>query len=225
MEHKKYSKYIDHTILKPQATSKDILKLCSEASEYDFASVCVNPCWVNLCKERLAKSPVKVCTVIGFPLGAATSLNKNAEMVQAIQNGADEIDMVLNIGKLIEGDLNYVTDEIKLLNSNKLGCVLKVIVETALLNDEQIANAAKCVTEAGADFIKTSTGFSTRGASLEDIKIFKDNIGKWVRIKASGGIKTAESFLKFIEAGADRIGTSSGLEIIQTLNKENNSEK
>lgn len=210
---KKTSKYIDSTILKAFATTEDIEKLCKEAKEFDFASICVNPTFVNLASKLLADSTVKVCTVVGFPLGANTSFIKAQEAKEAVKNGATEIDMVINIGKAKEGKWQDVTDDIKevvtAIKTNK-SIIVKVILETCYLSTDEISKACLCAKEAGADFVKTSTGFGTRGATTEDIILMKKTVGNTMQIKASGGIKTKEDAKKMIDAGADRIGTSNG---------------
>lgn len=215
-----YAKYIDHTLLKPDATDEDIDKLCSEAKEYDFASVCVNPCYVARCYELLRQTGVKVCTVIGFPLGANSTVIKVHEAREAVFDGASEIDMVINVSRLKCHDDDYVYREIKKIRDNlREDIILKVIIETCLLNDEEKIRVCKLALKAGADFVKTSTGFSTGGATYEDVKLMRDTVGNEIGVKASGGIRTKEAFLKMIEAGANRIGTSSGVKIIQELNK------
>lgn len=204
------NKYIDHTFLKANGQKKDIDKLIAEGKEYDFKSLCINPSWVEYVKENLKGTDVLVCTVIGFPLGAMTTDAKVFEAKDAISKGADEIDMVLNIGRLKDRDLDYVVDEIKAIKAACKDKTLKVIIETALLDEEEIRLAAKAVLDGGGDFVKTSTGFSTRGASVEDVKIIKEVVGDKCKIKASGGIRTHEDMMKMIEAGANRIGASAG---------------
>ena len=204
--------YIDHTLLKPIATKADILKLCEEAKQYHFASVCVNPCWVSLCAETLKGTGVKVCTVIGFPLGANTSEIKAAEAALAIKQGADEVDMVINIGALKEGNTDYVYRDILAVRKASEGKILKIIIETSYLTDEEKKIACKLSAKAGADFVKTSTGFSNAGATAEDVKLMKEASG--ISVKASGGVRTKEDALKMIEAGASRLGASAGIQII-----------
>jgi len=204
--------YIDHTLLKPIATKADILKLCEEAKHYHFASVCVNPCWVSLCAESLKGTGVKVCTVIGFPLGANTSEIKAAEAALAIKQGADEVDMVINIGALKEGNTDYVYQDILAVRKASEGKILKVIIETSYLTDEEKKTACKLSAKAGADFVKTSTGFSNAGATAEDVKLMKEASG--IKVKASGGVRTKEDALKMIEAGASRLGASAGIKIV-----------
>ena len=210
------NKYIDHTLLKPNAVESEIITLCKEAKDYHFASVCVNPCNVALVKKELAGSDVMTCSVIGFPFGTQTTAVKCTETEQAINDGANEIDMVINIGKLLEGNTSYVEKEIAQLTSicHAKKAHLKVIVETCYLSEKDIANVCAAVENAGADFIKTSTGYGSRGASLEDIALFKKYLKKDTKIKASGGIRNREDALKYIDAGCTRIGTSSGIKII-----------
>ena len=209
------AKYIDHTLLKADATKDRIIKLCAEAKEYDFMSVCVNTCNVSLCKEELKDSDVKVCSVIGFPLGQMSTVAKVAETKDAIANGADEIDMVLNIGRLKDKDYDYVTNEIRAIKQACEGRVLKVIIETCLLTDEEKVRACECILDTDADFVKTSTGFSTGGATFEDVALLKKTVGDKKKIKAAGGVRTHEDMLKMIELGADRIGTSSGIALLK----------
>ena len=210
----KLSKYIDHTLLKANATKEQIIKLCSEAKEYDFKTVCVNPSYIPLCKEELANSDVMVCTVIGFPLGQMTTEAKVFETKHAIEIGADEVDMVLNIGKLKDQDYTYVTNEIRAIKEACGEHCLKVIIETCLLTNEEKVMACKCILDAGADFVKTSTGFSTSGATFEDVDLLKKTVGDKCFVKAAGGVKTHDDFLKMIELGANRIGTSSGTKLL-----------
>lgn len=212
-----YNKYIDHTLLKANATDEAIAKLCDEALKYDFASVCVNPGYVKFCSEKLANSDVKVCTVIGFPLGATSTESKVFETKQAVKDGAKEIDMVINVSRLHENDDEYVLNEIKKIRKACKGLVLKVIIETCLLTDEEKVRACKLSKKAKADFVKTSTGFSTGGATVEDVKLMRKTVGKKMHVKASGGIRDAKTFLAMIKAGADRIGASSGVQIIEEL--------
>ena len=204
--------YIDHTLLKPIATKADILQLCQEAKQYHFASVCVNPCWVSLCAETLKGTGVNVCTVIGFPLGANTSEIKAREAALAIEQGASEVDMVINIGALKEGNAEYVYQDILAVRKASEGKILKVIIETSYLTDEEKQTACKLSAKAGADFVKTSTGFSSAGATAEDVKLMKAASG--ISVKASGGVRTKEDALKMIEAGATRLGASAGIKII-----------
>ncbi|MBQ6221457.1 MAG: deoxyribose-phosphate aldolase [Solobacterium sp.] len=208
------NKYIDHTLLKPESTPQDIEKLCLEAKEYDFASVCIQPCYVKMAYGLLKETDVKVCTVIGFPLGANTTETKIQEACQAVEEGAEEIDMVINIGALKAGDTVYVTEEIRRIKEAVGEHILKVIIETCLLTDEEKVLACQCAVNAGADFVKTSTGFSKGGATVEDVRLMKQTVGDRCRVKASGGIRTPEDFNAMIEAGAARIGTSSGIKLI-----------
>ena len=209
------NKYIDHTLLKADATKEAIIKLCNEAKEYDFKTVCVNPCWIEECVKQLKGSDVKVCTVIGFPLGAMTSQAKAFEAKQAIELGADEVDMVINIGRLKDNDLAYVTKDIQMVKEACGNHVLKVIIETCLLTDEQKLKACDCIKAANADFVKTSTGFSLHGATVEDVELLKNYVKDSLKVKAAGGVKTIEDLHKMIEAGVDRIGTSSGTSLIE----------
>nr|WP_025775496.1 deoxyribose-phosphate aldolase [Clostridium botulinum] len=211
----KLSKYIDHTLLKPQATEKDILKLIEEAKTYDFASVCVNPSWVKLAYENLKDTDVKVCTVVGFPLGATSTASKVYETKVAIEDGADEIDMVISVGQLKSGNDEYVKEEIKKIVEASKNKLVKVIIETCLLTEEEKVKACILSKEAGADYVKTSTGFSTGGAKPEDIKLMRETVGKNMGVKASGGIHTREEMEVMIENGATRIGASCGVELVK----------
>lgn len=210
------NKYIDHTLLKPNAVEAEIIALCKEAKEYHFASVCVNPCNVALVKKELADSGVMTCSVIGFPFGTQTTALKCAEAEQAIKDGADEIDMVINVGKLLENNVEYTEKEIAAITAvcHAKNVHLKVIIETCYLAEKDIAQVCAAIESAGADFIKTSTGYGPRGASLEDIQLFKEYLKKDTKIKASGGIRSREDALKYVEAGCSRIGTSSGIKIV-----------
>lgn len=210
-----YNKYIDHTLLKAEATSQDIEKLCKEARKYKFMSVCVNPSFIPLCKELLKGSEVKICTVVGFPLGMMSASSKAFETKQALLEGADEIDMVINIGRLKEGNLDYVKQEIASLKAICKEHVLKVIIETCLLTDEEKVTACKLAKEAGADFVKTSTGFSKWGAKKEDIELMRKTVGPEMGVKASGGISNFEEMKQMIDAGATRIGTSRGVALME----------
>lgn len=216
MDKKQLAKMIDHTILKPEATKKEIEKLCSEALEYNFASVCVNPTRVKEAYEILKDSDVKVCTVIGFPLGATTTNVKVFETKDAIENGATEVDMVINIGRLKEKDYDFVKEDIKcVVDAAKGKALTKVIIETCLLTDEEKVVACKLAKEAGADFVKTSTGFSTGGALKEDIKLMRETVGQELGVKASGGVRTLEDAEAMIENGATRIGASASIKICE----------
>jgi len=209
---------IDHTLLKQDATKQQIEKLCAEAKEYVFASVCVNPTWVKTSAELLTGTPVKVCTVIGFPLGASTPETKAFETKDAIQNGAGEIDMVLNVGALKSEDLALVKRDIEaVVEAAKGKAIVKVILETCLLTKEEIKVASQLSKDAGADFVKTSTGFSTGGATVEDVKLMREVVGPDLGVKASGAVRSLEDVEKMIEAGATRIGASSGVQIVQGL--------
>lgn len=211
----KTSKYIDHTILKPEAQKADIERICKEAVEHDFASVMVNPCWIPFVKEQIKGSDVLAACVVGFPLGANSTAVKVFEVKDAIANGADEVDMVINIGQLKDGNDEYVTDEIRQLKAAAGSKTLKVIIETCLLTDDEKIRACKDVVAAGADFVKTSTGFSTGGATVSDVKLMKEAMkGSSVKVKASGGVRSPEDFKAMIEAGAERIGTSSGCKLV-----------
>lgn len=206
---------IDHTLLKPEATSEQIETLCSEAIQYNFKTVCINPQYIPLALTQLKGSDVEICTVIGFPLGASTTQTKVFETKDAIEKGASEIDMVLAIGKLKSKEFEYVQKDIEAVVAAASGKVVKVILETALLNDEEIASACQLATKAKASFVKTSTGFSTRGASIKDIEIMKANISNAVKIKASGGIRSHADAMMYIEAGVSRLGTSAGVAIMK----------
>ena len=209
---------IDHTLLKQDATKEQIEKICAEAKEYTFASVCVNPTWVKISAELLTGTPVKVCTVIGFPLGASTPETKAFETTDAINNGAGEIDMVLNVGALKSQDLDLVKRDIEaVVNAAKGKAIVKVILETCLLTKEEIKVASQLSKDAGADFVKTSTGFSTGGATFEDVALMREVVGPDLGVKASGGVRSLEDVQKMIEAGATRIGASSGVQIMQGL--------
>ncbi|MGV2999499.1 deoxyribose-phosphate aldolase [Streptococcus suis] len=210
----KLNKYIDHTILKPESTEQQVAKIIEEAKEYDFASVCVNPTWVAYAAKRLAGTEVKVCTVIGFPLGANTPAVKAFETKDAIANGADEIDMVINIGALKSQNYDLVLEDIQAVVEASGDKLVKVIIETCLLTDEEKVKACQLSQEAGADFVKTSTGFSTGGATVVDVALMRKTVGPDMGVKASGGARTYEDALAFIEAGATRIGASSGVAIM-----------
>ncbi len=212
-----FNKYFDHTLLKPEATEKDIIRLCEEAKKYDFASVCVNPCFVSLAKEQLKGSNVKVCTVIGFPLGANSSSVKATEASIAVMNGAEEVDMVINVGWVKERRYEDLVYEIALIKDACEGKLLKVILETCLLTDEEIAYASKASMDAGADFVKTSTGFSKGGATVEAVRIMRETVGDKLGVKASGGIHTLAEAKALIEAGASRLGCSASVKIMEEL--------
>lgn len=214
MEHKDIYKMIDHTLLKQDATSEEIKKLCKEALEYNFASVCVNPTNVELAAKILNGSLVKVCTVIGFPLGTNTTKIKVLEAKDAVENGATEVDMVINIGRLKDKDYDYVKKDIEaVVNEVKGKALIKVIIETCLLTDEEKVIACKLANEAKADFVKTSTGFSTGGATPFDVKLMRETVGENMGVKASGGVRTSEYAKELIKNGANRIGASASIKI------------
>ncbi len=210
------ARMIDHTLLKPETSANDIDKLCEEAKQYNFASVCINPCYVSQCYSHLKNTPVKVCTVIGFPLGANCTDTKRKEAELALSQGAQEIDMVINIGKLKSGDYDYIFNDINqvVLAAKKYNAVCKVIIETALLTDEEKVKACLISKSAKADFVKTSTGFSTGGATASDVALMRYVVGSSVGVKASGGIRTKEDVEAMIESGADRIGASASVKIV-----------
>ncbi|WP_322804891.1 deoxyribose-phosphate aldolase [Vibrio alfacsensis] len=205
---------IDHTLLMPTATEMQIATLCNEAIEHSFFSVCVNPTYIATCAEQLKNSGVKVCTVIGFPLGANTTAVKVFETENAVENGADEIDMVINIGHALDGKWSEIEKEIAAIKTACQGRLLKVIFETCLLADEQIAKLCEISKQAGADFVKTSTGFSTGGATEEHIRLMRTCVGNEMGVKASGGVRTQAIAQTMIDAGASRIGTSAGVSIV-----------
>ena len=209
------NKLIDHTLLKADATKAEVTQVLAEALKYDFASVCIQPCHVSYAAQYLKGSDVKVCTVIGFPLGANTSAVKAFETADAIQNGADEIDMVINIGALKDGQDETVLNDIVAVVQAAQNKTVKVILETCLLSEEEIVKACQLCMQAKADFVKTSTGFSTGGATIENVRIMKAAIDDPMQVKAAGGIRTYEDLLKMVEAGASRIGTSAGCSIMQ----------
>ncbi|EPI5746253.1 deoxyribose-phosphate aldolase [Enterococcus faecalis] len=209
------NRMIDHTILKPEATEAAVQKIIDEAKEYNFFSVCINPCWVAFASEQLADTDVAVCTVIGFPLGANTPEVKAYEAADAIKNSANEVDMVINIGALKSQQYDYVRQDIQgVVDAAKGKALVKVIIETALLTDEEKVKACELAKEAGADFVKTSTGFSTGGAKVADIRLMRETVGPDMGVKASGGVHNAEEALAMIEAGATRIGASTGVAIV-----------
>lgn len=210
----KRSKYIDHTLLKPEATQDQIEKLCQEAKQYDFASVCVNPYWVPFCKEELKDSDVKVCTVIGFPLGATSSASKAFETAHAIEQGADEVDMVMNVGELLAEHDQAVQKDIEAVVQAAQGKIVKVILETCLLNDAQIERACSLCVKAKADFVKTSTGFNSAGANTHVVEVMKQAVKGQAKVKAAGGVCNQADMDAMIAAGADRIGTSHGIELM-----------
>lgn len=209
------SKYIDHTILKPNASEEDVKRICDEAKKYNFASVCINPSYVKYVAESLKETDVMTCTVIGFPLGATPKEVKAFETDNAIENGADEVDMVINIGYLKSKKYKEVEEDIEaVVNAAKGKAHVKVIIETCLLTDDEKIKACELSVKAGADFVKTSTGFSTGGATLEDVRLMKETVGDKAKVKASGGVRDYETAVAMIEAGADRIGTSSGVAFV-----------
>lgn len=210
----KTNKLIDHTLLKADATQDKIEKLCNEAKAYDFASVCVNTYWVPFCANLLKGTDVKVCTVVGFPLGAMSTKAKAYETKDAVENGASEIDMVLNIGELKAGHYDNVKKDIEEVVKAAAGNCVKVILENCLLTKEEIVKACELCVEAKATFVKTSTGFSTSGATPEDVKLMKDTVGDACKVKAAGGVRNKEDLRKMLEAGADRIGTSAGISLV-----------
>lgn len=215
------NKFIDHTLLKAFATSDEIRKLCEEAKKYNFKSVCVNPVHVSLAKECLEGSDVLVCTVIGFPLGANTKEIKAFETIDAIKNGADEIDMVINIGKAKEHDYTYIEDEIKMVVAASTGKTTKVIIETCYLNDDEKMNCCLAAKKAKATFVKTSTGFGTGGATANDIRLMRETVGPDMGVKASGGIRNLDDLELMVENGATRIGASSGVAIMENSSSKN----
>lgn len=210
-----YNKMIDHTVLKADTPLETIKRICDEAMEYGFASVCINPCHVAYCADYLKDSDVNVCTVIGFPLGANTSAVKAFETRDAIANGADEIDMVMNIGALKDKNYDLVRDDVKAVVEAANGTLVKVILETCLLTEDEIKKACELCVEAKADYVKTSTGFSTRGATIEDVRIMKEAVHGKAKVKAAGGVRTPEDMVKIVAAGADRIGTSAGCSLVK----------
>jgi len=212
----KMEKYIDHTLLKPESTDMDVQKVCLDAKKYNFKSVCINPGWVKYTADLLKDSDVETCTVIGFPLGANTSKVKAFEAEQAVKEGATEVDMVINIGALKSEDYALVYDDIKaVVDAVKGKALVKVIIEACLLNDNEKVRACEAAKRAGADFVKTSTGFSTGGATLEDVKLMRKTVGPDMGVKASGGVRSIEDAKAMIEAGATRIGTSNGVAIVE----------
>lgn len=216
MNSKELARMIDHTILKANATEAEVRTLCEEALKYNFASVCINPSRVSLASEILKGSEVKVCTVIGFPLGATSINSKALETIEAINDGATEVDMVINIGKLKDKDYDYVKKDIEaVVNASKGRALTKVIIETCLLTDEEKVKACQLAKEAGADFVKTSTGFSTGGATPEDIKLMRETVGPELGVKASGGVRSYDDAIAVIKNGANRIGASASIAICE----------
>lgn len=208
------ARYIDHTLLKPDATKIQIRDLCAEAKRYQFHAVCVNPDYIQFCKNELHHTSVKICTVIGFPLGAVKTKVKAYEASEAISDGADELDMVINIGLLKSKDYIRVEKDIKAVVKAAFRCIVKVIIETALLNNDEKVKACQIIKSAGADYVKTSTGFAAKGAKIADIKLIRQTLGPDFGIKAAGGIKTWASAMAMIKAGANRIGASNSVAII-----------
>jgi deoxyribose-phosphate aldolase len=210
----KLNQYIDHTVLKANATESDIVQLCEEARKHEFFSVCINSAWVPTARKLLAGSPVKVCSVIGFPLGAMSTTAKVFEAKQAVTDGAAEIDMVINVGWLKDGKDAAVREEIRAIKSAIGSHVLKVIIETCYLTDEEKVRACRLSVEAGADFVKTSTGFGTGGATVEDVRLMLDTVQGKAKVKASGGVRDAEAATNYVEMGVMRLGTSNGIKIV-----------
>jgi deoxyribose-phosphate aldolase len=210
---------IDHTLLKPEASREQVEKLCREAARFDFASVCVNAFWIPLCASILRPTPVKVCTVVGFPLGATLTSAKRSETIEAIRLGADEIDMVMNIGAMKSGDMARVESDIRTIAevTHEAGGLLKVIHENVLLTQEEKVVACELSLAAGADFVKTSTGFSTGGATVEDVGLMRRTVRNLAGVKAAGGIRTADQFMAMVAAGADRVGASASVAICRKL--------
>ena len=223
MEKRDVAKYIDHTILKAMAVEKDVINICSEAKEYGFASVCVNPCNVKLVSNELKGSNVKTCSVIGFPLGTNTTELKAAEAKKAVEDGAHEIDMVINVGKLKDGDIDYVVNDISQVVKASAPSIVKVIIEACYLTEEEKVKACRASEKAGARFVKTSTGFGPSGATVEDVKLMKKTVGDRLEVKAAGGIKTTQDAYDFINAGANRLGASSGVAIVSGDKNESSS--
>ena len=209
------NKYIDHTILKATASGTDVQKLCEEAIEHEFYSVCVNGCYVADAKHLLQGTDVKIAAVVGFPLGAMTTAAKIFEAKEAVENGASEIDMVINVAKLKDGEFEYVENEIRQIKEAIGDNVLKVIIETCYLTDEEKVKACELSLAAKADFVKTSTGFGTDGATYEDVKLMKSVVGDNAKVKASGGVRDKETAQKYVDLGAERLGTSSGIDIVK----------
>lgn len=209
------NKHIDHTLLKATATKEQIITLCNEAKEFDFYAVCVNGCYVELAKDELLNSDVKIAAVIGFPLGAMSTEVKVFEAKNCIKNGASEIDMVINIGKLLDDENDYVENEIRLIKEAIGNDILKVIFENSYLSKEQIKTVSQLAVNAGANFVKTSTGFGTGGATFEDVQLMKDVVKDNAQIKAAGGVRNKETAIKYIEMGVTRLGTSSGVSLVK----------
>ncbi len=215
MDKKDLARLIDHTLLKSETKIEDIKKLCEEALKYQFYSVCINPCYVKTAKEFLKNSDIKICTVISFPLGASTIKTKIYEATEAIENGADEIDMVMNIGMFKSNKYEYIYEEISSIKKAIEYRILKVIIETSILSEEEKIKASEIIKKSGANFVKTSTGFSQGGATKEDVLLIRKSVGDNFGIKASGGIKTYQQAVELINAGATRIGSSSSVKIME----------
>lgn len=217
MKGSELARLIDHTMLKPDATPVEIRNLCDEALRYRFASVCINPSYVPLAVAKLADTEVEVCSVIGFPLGATTTTTKVCEAQQALEDGATELDMVLHIGALKAGDADLVGEDIEAVARvcREAGALLKVIIETALLDDEEKALACRIAEQSGADYVKTSTGFAATGAKVEDVRLMRQAVGPQMSVKAAGGIHSYEEAVAMIEAGASRLGASAGIQIVE----------
>lgn len=215
------NRMIDHTLLKSESTREQIKSLCDEALEYNFKSVCINPFWVSYANDILKDSEVSVCTVIGFPLGANTTSMKATEAREAILNGADEVDMVINVGLLKSKEYDLVEEDIKAVVEESKDKVVKVIIETCLLSDEEIVKACEISMKSGADFVKTSTGFNSAGAKAQDVNLMRKTVGDTLGVKASGGIRDLKTAREMIENGATRLGVSAGIEIIKELENEN----
>lgn len=215
------NRMIDHTLLKSESTREQIKSLCDEALEYNFKSVCINPFWVSYANDILKDSEVSVCTVIGFPLGANTTSMKATEAREAILNGADEVDMVINVGLLKSKEYDLVEEDIKAVVEESKDKIVKVIIETCLLSDEEIVKACEISMKSGADFVKTSTGFNSAGAKAQDVNLMRKTVGDTLGVKASGGIRDLKTAREMIENGATRLGVSAGIEIIKELENEN----
>lgn len=216
-DRKSLAQMMDHTLLKPEATDKDLEKLCQEAKAAGTWSVCINPCNIPRAKDLLEGSDVKICTVVGFPLGQMTTEAKAFETSEAVFNGAQEVDMVINVGRLKEGDLDYVREDIQAVVNASQGRLVKVILETCLLEEAEIKNACLAAKAAGADFVKTSTGFNKQGASIKAVRIMHETVGDSMGVKASGGIRSLEDANNMIEAGATRLGVSASMKILEEI--------
>ncbi len=211
------ARHIDHTLLKPDATEGELVKLCAEAKENHFFSVCINPCNIEKAKELLKGTDTKICTVVGFPLGQMTTEAKSFETKEAVFLGAEEVDMVINVGKLKDQDYDYVLEDIRAVVLAAGGVLTKVIIETCLLTDEEKVKACQLAQDAGADFVKTSTGFSKAGATKEDIKLMRETVGEHMGVKASGGIRSLHDAMTMIDHGASRLGLSASVAIVNEL--------